>query len=128
MKYYYDIKVKDSFGKTKERLIEALSNEGFGILSEIDLKATFKKKLGIEFRDYVILGTCNPSFSIKAVEAEDKIGTLLPCNVIIQDTGRAYTEVAAVDPVESMKMVDNAEVAGIAEMIRNRLIKALDSI
>ncbi len=128
MKYYYDIKVKDTFENTKDRVIEALSREGFGVLTEINLKDTFKKKLDADFRKYVILGACNPSYSFRALQAEDKIGTLLPCNVIIQESDNGKTEVAAVDPAESMKMVNNPEVEEVAGIIRKKLINALDSI
>ncbi|MEA1887595.1 MAG: DUF302 domain-containing protein [Bacteroidota bacterium] len=128
MEYYYDIKVEDTFESTKEKVTEALSKEGFGILTEIDVKEVFSKKLGVDFRNYIILGPCNPSFSFKAIQAEDKIGTLLPCNVIIQDSGPAYTEVSAVDPTESMKMVSNPEVTRIAETIKQKLINALNSV
>jgi len=128
MKYYYDIKVKDTFESTKEKVTEALSKEGFGVLTEINVKETFRKKLDIDFRNYIILGACNPAFSYKALQAEDKIGTLLPCNVIIQESGHGYTEVAAVDPVESMKMINNPAVAGIADTIRQKLVNALNSI
>ena len=128
MKYYYDIKVKDTFESTKEKVTEALSKEGFGVLTEINVKETFRKKLDIDFRKYIILGACNPAFSYKALQAEDKIGTLLPCNVIIQESGNGYTEVAAVDPTESMKMISNPAVAGIADTIRQKLVNALNSI
>ena len=128
MKYYYDIKVKDTFESTKEKVTEALSKEGFGVLTEINVKETFRKKLDIDFRKYIILGACNPAFSYKALQAEDKIGTLLPCNVIIQESGHDYTEVAAVDPTESMKMISNPAVAGIADTIRQKLVNALNSI
>lgn len=128
MKYYYDIKVKDTFEKTKEKVTEALSKEGFGIITEIDIKDTFRKKLEIDFRKYVILGACNPSFSYQALQSEDKIGTLLPCNVIIQQLDNGDTEVAAVNPIESMKMTNNPEVARIADIISQRLVNALNNI
>ena len=128
MKYYYDIKVKDTFERTKEKVTEALSNEGFGVLTEINVKETFKKKLNVDFRPYVILGACNPSFSHQALQSEDKIGTLLPCNVILQQADKGYIEVAAVNPLESMKMINNPEVAGIADIIRQKLENALNNI
>ncbi len=128
MKYYYDIKVKNTFEKTKEKVTDALSKEGFGIITEINIKDTFKKKLDIDFREYVILGACNPSFSYQALQSEDKIGTLLPCNVIIQQLDDGYIEVAAVNPLESMKMVNNPEVDEIADAIRQKLSNVLNSI
>jgi len=128
MSYYYSIKTKDSFNNTKEKVTDALAEEGFGILTEINVQDVFKNKLGADFRNYVILGACNPAFSYRAIKAEDKIGTLLPCNVIIQDAGDGYTEVAAVDPQESMKMVKEQEIGEIARTIRTKLVSALDSI
>ena len=128
MKYYYDIKVKDTFERIKEKVTEALSNEGFGVLTEINVKETFKKKLNVDFRPYIILGACNPSFSHQALQSEDKIGTLLPCNVIIQQADKGYIEVAAVNPLESMKMINNPEVARIAVLIRQKLENALNNI
>ncbi|MDT8401706.1 MAG: DUF302 domain-containing protein [Bacteroidales bacterium] len=128
MNYYYSIKVKDTFVNARKKVTDALAAEGFGVLSEINIRDAFKNKLGVEFRNYVILGACNPAFSYKALQAEDKIGTLLPCNVILQETGDGYTEVAAVDPQESMKMVNNPEVADIASTIRVKLVNALNSI
>lgn len=128
MNYYYSIKTKDSFDNTKEKVTNALAEEGFGILTEINVQDVFKNKLGVDFRNYVILGACNPAFSYRAITAEDKIGTLLPCNVIIQDAGDGYTEVAAVDPQESMKMVKEQEIGDIAHTISTKLVSALDSI
>lgn len=128
MKYYYDIKIKDNFEATREKVVNALAGEGFGVLTEIDVRDTFRKKLNADFRKYVILGACNPSFSYRALQSEDKIGTLLPCNVIIQESDKGSTEVAAVDPTESMRMIDNQEVAGIALEIRKKLINALKGI
>jgi len=128
MNYYYDIQVKDAFEGTKEKVIEALSKEGFGIITEINIKDTFKKKLDIDFREYVILGACNPSFSHQALQSEDKIGTLLPCNVIIQQLDNGYVEVAAVNPLESMKMINNPELNRITATIRQKLVNALNSI
>jgi len=128
MRYYYDIKVRYNFEETREKVIAALADEGFGVLTEIDIRDTFRKKLNTDFRKYVILGACNPAFSYRAMQAEDKIGTLLPCNVIIQESDNGKTEVAAVDPAESMKMVNNPEVEEVAGIIRKKLINALDSI
>jgi len=128
MNYYYDVRIGDSFDNTKKRVVEALSNEGFGILTEINVKDTFKEKLDVDFRNYIILGACNPSFAHKALKAEDKIGTLLPCNVIIQESDDGFTEVAAVDPAESMRMVGNPDVAEIAGLIKMKLENALNSI
>jgi len=113
MSYYFSKKLDLGFDEAIEKVTEALKGEGFGILTEIDVKETLKKKLDVDFRPYIILGACNPPFAHKALEAEDKIGTMLPCNVIVQklDDG---VEVAAVDPVASMKAVENDQLGDIA--------------
>ena len=128
MDYYYSIKVNDTFENTRKKVTDALAKEGFGVLTEINLKETFKKKLGVDFRQYVILGACNPTYSFKAIQAEDNLGTLLPCNVILQESGKDFISVAAVNPVESMKMVNNPEVEEVAGTIRQKLVRALESI
>lgn len=128
MKYYYEVKVKDSFKDAKEKVTEALSKEGFGILSEINVKETFRKKLDVDFDDYIILGACNPGFAYKAFHADNKIGTMLPCNVIVRNDGKGITEVAAIDPYETMKAIDNKDLNEIAKEIRGKLKNALDAI
>ena len=105
-----------------------LKAEGFGILTEIDIKATLKKKLDVDFYNYKILGACNPPFAYKALLAENKIGTMLPCNVIVQEKEAGQVEVSAVDPVASMQAVENEELAGIAKEIRNKLRKIIDNL
>ncbi|MEE9390261.1 MAG: DUF302 domain-containing protein, partial [Candidatus Aminicenantaceae bacterium] len=107
MSYYFSKKIKESFEEVIEEVNVALKKEGFGILTEIDVKETLKKKLDVEFHKYKILGACNPSFAYKALQAEDKIGIMLPCNVIVQEISERYVEVAAVDPVASMKAIEN---------------------
>ena len=128
MAYYISTTVHHPFGKTIELVTKALEAEGFGVLTEIDVKATMKKKLDVDFRNYRILGACNPPFARKALEAEDKIGTMLPCNVIVQDRGENETEVAAVDPVSSMQAVDNDRLEPIAREIRERLERVVKSL
>ncbi|MFP4483403.1 MAG: DUF302 domain-containing protein [Spirochaetota bacterium] len=128
MTYYIAKKTAGSFDRTIERVKEILSSEGFGILTEIDVKATMKEKLGEDFRDYRILGACNPPFAHKALSAEDKIGTMLPCNVIVQATDSNSVEIAAVDPVASMAAVDNKALKPIAEEIRSRLARVIEQI
>ena len=121
MKYYSEKTLNDvSFEEAIQMVTEALKAEGFGILTEIDVKETMKKKLDEDFRPYKILGACNPPFAFKALQAENKIGTMLPCNVIVQQTD-AGVEVAAVRPKASMAAVDNAELAVIANEIEARL-------
>ena len=121
MKYYYEKILKNiSFEEAIQKVTAALKEEGFGILTEIDVQATLKNKLNEDFRPYRILGACNPPFAHKALMAEDKIGAMLPCNVIIQQSNDGI-EVAAVDPVASMLAVDNKDLAKIAEEIRAKL-------
>jgi uncharacterized protein (DUF302 family) len=110
MKYYISTKVHGEYEEILERVKTELSKEGFGILSDIDVSSTLQKKLDVDFRKYRILGACNPPFSYKALQAEDKIGTLLPCNVIVQELEPGTIEVAAVDPKASMQVVSNKEV------------------
>lgn len=126
---YYHSKILDQSPKEVEpRVREALEDEGFGVLTEIDVKATLKKKLDVDFRPYKILGACNPPAAHQALQAENKIGTMLPCNVIVQETDDGRTEVAAVDPVASMQAVENATLNRIAEEIRDRLRRVIDSL
>ena len=128
MEYYFSKTINDSFENAIEKVTEALKTEGFGILTEIDLKATLKKKLDVDFYNYTILGACNPPFAYKALLAEDKIGTMLPCNVIVQEKVAGQIEVSAVDPAASMQAVENDTLVEIAKEIRDRLKKAIDQL
>ncbi|MGO4820448.1 MULTISPECIES: DUF302 domain-containing protein [unclassified Flavobacterium] len=128
MEYYFSKTITDSFENAIEKVTKGLKEEGFGILTEIDLKATLKKKLDVDFYNYTILGACNPPFAYKALLAEDKIGTMLPCNVIVQEKIAGQIEIAAVDPAASMQAVDNTELAEIAAEIRDRLKNAIDQL
>jgi uncharacterized protein (DUF302 family) len=129
MSYYFAKKLKDiSFDDVVEKVTEALNREGFGILSEINVSETLKKKLDVDFRKYKILGACNPPFAHMALEAEDKIGTMLPCNVVVQETKDGSIEVAAVDPVASMCAIENIELQRIASEIRERLRLVISSL
>lgn len=125
--YYYARTVDLSMEDAEARVREALSEEGFGVLTEIDVQATLKKKLDADFRPYKILGACNPPAAHQALQAEDKIGTMLPCNVILQAKDGA-TEIAAVNPVASMQAIDNDALQGIASDIRDRLQAAVDRV
>ena len=128
MQYYHSTIVKNSsFEQVIDKVTESLKEEGFGILTEIDVKETMKKKLDVDFRSYKILGACNPPFAYKALQAEDKIGTMLPCNVIVQELDHGI-EIAAIDPVASMQAVDNENLSEIAGEIRNKLINAINRI
>lgn len=126
--YYYSRTVDQSPEEAEARVREELEKEGFGVLTEIDVKATLKKKLDVDFRPYKILGACNAPFAHKALEAEDKIGTMLPCNVIVQDAGDGRTEIAAVDPVASMQAVESEALGPIAEEIREKLRTVIDKV
>ena len=105
-----------------------LKKEGFGILTDIDMKATLKQKLDVEFRKYRILGACNPPFAYKALQAEDKIGTMLPCNVIVQEISDGQVEVTAIDPLASMQAVENPALKEIASEISNKLKTVIDRV
>jgi len=129
MDYYFSKTLTDTtFDDVIERTVQALKKEDFGILTEIDIKTTLKKKLGVDFPNYRILGACNPPFAYKALQAEDKIGTMLPCNVIVRETKNGHIEVAAVDPMASMMGVENEALAGIAEEVRDKLKRAVESL
>jgi uncharacterized protein (DUF302 family) len=121
MNYYFTKTVSLSFDTAITRVTEELTKEGFGILTDIDVKATLKKKLDVEFRKYRILGACNPPFAYKALQAEDKIGTMLPCNVIVQEISDGQVEVTAIDPLASMQAVENPALKEIATEISNKL-------
>ncbi len=128
MKYYHEKKLKNiSFDEAIIKVTNALKDEGFGILTEIDIKEILKKKLDKDFRPYLILGACNPPFAYKALLAEDKIGAMLPCNVIVQQSEDGV-EVAAVDPVASMVAVENKALEEIASEIRDKLRSVIDSL
>lgn len=129
MKYYYSkLLINVTFDEAIAKITEALKGEGFGILTEIDIKATLKKKLDVDFYNYKILGACNPPFAYKALLAEDKIGTMLPCNVIVQEKVEGEVEVSAVDPVASMQAIENNELHNIAIEIRGRLQKIIEKL
>ncbi len=121
MSYYFSKTVKGSFEEVVEKVTASLKNEGFGILTEIDVKEILKKKLDVNFRKYKILGACNPPFAYKALQAEDKIGVMLPCNVILQEIAENDVEVAAVDPIASMKSIENQELYRIATQVQEKL-------
>ncbi len=128
MKYYIEKTLNTNFETAILLTKEALEKEGFGVLSEIDIHEKLYSKLNVNFRKYKILGACNPPYAYKALLKEDKIGTMLPCNVIIQEFGENEIEVAAVDPIASMQAVENAELGNIAQEIKGKLEKAIQSI
>jgi uncharacterized protein (DUF302 family) len=126
MKYYFNTIVDLPFDEAVERVTEDLKGEGFGILTEIDVKETLKKKLDVDFPRYRILGACNPPFAYQALLKENKIGTMLPCNVIVQELPSGQVEIAAVDPVASMQAVDNPDLGEVACQIRDKLRKVVE--
>jgi uncharacterized protein (DUF302 family) len=128
VKYYFNKTVEGDFEGVVERTVASLKEDGFGVLTEIDVKATLQKKLGKDFRNYRILGACNPTFAYKALMAEDKIGTMLPCSVIVQEIEPGLIEVAAIDPMASMQAVDNQDLGGIAGIVREKLQNVVDRI
>ena len=128
MNYYFNKTIVADFETVKKRVIEELGKEGFGILSEIDVQETFKNKLDIDFRKYQILGACNPHYAHKAIEAENKIGTMLPCNVILQELEKGKVEVAAINATASMQAIENNKVAEIATVISKKLEKVVAAL
>lgn len=128
MNYYFNKTIKGTFEEVIDKVTAGLKTEGFGVLTEIDMKKTFKSKLDVDLRNYKILGACNPTFAYKALEAEDKIGTMLPCNVIVQELKEGVIEVAAVNPMASMQAVENdklKDIAGAVTTILENVIKGL---
>ncbi len=128
MSYYYATIITGDFEAAVEKVSAELQKEGFGVLANIDIQGALKKKLGVDFRKYRILGACNPPFAIQALDVEDKIGTMLPCNVVIQETNDGKIEVAAVNPVQSMIGVGNDELLKIAEQIGKKLQKVIRAL
>ena len=128
MSYHFSKTVAMDFQAAVDKVTAELKARGFGILTQIDVRQTLKAKLDVEFRPYLILGACNPPFAYRALQAEDKIGTMLPCNVIVQQHADGSVEMSAVDPVASMAAVANAELARVAEEVRNRLRAVIDAM
>ncbi len=128
MTYHFSKVLAMPFDQAILKVTDALKKEGFGILTEIDVRETMKKKLEVEFRNYKILGACNPSLAYQALQAEDKIGTMLPCNVIVQQHSESEVEVSAVDPVASMQAIENPQLGNVAEQVRSKLKAIIDSL
>jgi uncharacterized protein (DUF302 family) len=126
--YYFTTTVNCSYEEAIERVTERLRGEGFGVLTEIDVQATLKKKIDVDFRKYKILGACNPTFAHKALLAEDKIGLMLPCNVIVQETDDGVVEVSAVNPPASMASVENQSLAPIADEVSAKLKRVISGL
>jgi uncharacterized protein (DUF302 family) len=128
MSYYFSKMTDASFEEALTKVADELKKEGFGILTEIDVRETLKKKLDVNFQKYKILGACNPPFAYKALQAENKIGMLLPCNVIVQELPDGKVEVAAIDPVQSMQVVGNPTLKAVAEQIQAKLRNVINNI
>ena len=128
MSYVFTKTVSDSFEQALERVRAELAKEGFGILTEIDVKATLKTKLDVDFRNYRILGACNPPYAYQALQAEAHIGAMLPCNVIVQEYADGKVEVAAIDPLVSMQAIQNVALQAIAEEIQLKLKKVIEQL
>jgi uncharacterized protein (DUF302 family) len=128
MSYYFTKKINGDFESAITKVTEELKKEGFGILTEIDVQATFKKKLDIDFKKYRILGACNPNIAYEAIQAEDKIGIMLPCNVIVQEQEDGIVEVSAVDPIASMVSVQNNSLANIASEVSVKLNRVINNL
>lgn len=128
MNYYFSKTINSSFDEALERVTEALKTEGFGVISEIRMHEKLKEKLGVDFKKYTILGACNPAFAYKALQVEDKIGTMLPCNVLIIEQGNGKIEVAAVNPVASMLAIANPELDDVAQQVTQKLKNVVENL
>ena len=128
MTYYFSKTLDLSFDEAVTRVTDELKKEGFGILTEIDVKATLKKKLDVDFGNYRILGACNPPFAYKALQAEPQIGLMLPCNVIVKEDENGQTTVSAIDPLMSMQAVENETLGEVAGQVKAKLQKVIESV
>jgi uncharacterized protein (DUF302 family) len=128
MAYYFSKKVEGNFEGVLARVVASLKEDGFGVLTEIDVKQIMKKKLGVDFQKYMILGACNPPFAYQALQAEDKIGTMLPCNVIVQEISEDEVEVAAIDPIASMQAIENPSLLPVAQEVQKKLKQVVERV
>jgi uncharacterized protein (DUF302 family) len=128
MPYYYSKIISGKFDDVVAKVTDELKKEGFGVLTQIDVSQTLKNKLNVDFRPYKILGACNPPFAYKALQTEDKIGVMLPCNVIVQDRGNGAVDVAAIEPMTSMQAVKNPALEQIAAEIQEKLHRVIDAL
>ncbi len=127
MSYHFSKRLNAPFDQAVARVIDALKSEGFGVLTDIDVKATLKNKLGVDLRPYRILGACNPPLAYRALQLEDKIGTMLPCNVIVQEHAGGV-EVSAIDPVTSMQAIENPNLAEVAKEVQTKLKRVVNGL
>ena len=128
MSYYFHTILNSTFDEAITRVTEELQKEGFGILSEIDVRQALKKKLDVDFKKYKILGACNPPYAYQALQIEEKIGTMLPCNVIVLENDQGQVEVAAIDPIASMQAIKNPQLHEVAVQIQAKLKKVINSL
>lgn len=128
MSYHFSKIVDYNFEKAIERVTDELKKEGFGVLTEIDVQDTLKKKINVDFHRYKILGACNPHFAYKALSSENKIGTMLPCNVVVQQHNDGKVEVTAVDPVASMASIKNENLGAVATEVREKLMRVIENV
>jgi len=128
MEYYFSKILNVSFDEAVKLTNEALKIEGFGVISEINMHDKLKEKLGVDFKRYKILGACNPPYAYKALQAEDKIGTMMPCNVLVIEQGQNEIEIAAVNPIASMQAITNPSLGNIALEVTNKLKKVIDNL
>lgn len=128
MSYYFAQRLRSSFDDAVAKTTAALKEEGFGIITEIDVKETLKRKLDVDFRRYKILGACNPKLAHEALKLEDKVGTMLPCNVIVQELDSGQVEVATIDPVASMQAIGNPELERKAQIVRQKLRQVIERL
>lgn len=128
MDYYVSKMLNVNYDKVIQRVTDALKAEGFGIISEIDLQEKFKEKLGVNYKKYRILGACNPGYAYKAIQIEEKIGTMLPCNVLVIEQENGHTEVSAVNPIASMMAIENKGLETIAMEITEKLKRVISNL
>lgn len=128
MSYYISTKLKLGFDEAIDQIERALAAEGFGIISRIDIQEALKTKIGVDFRPYTILGACNPELAYQALQLEDKVGTMLPCNVVVQAREAGEVEIAAIDPVASMQAIENADLNNAAQQVRERLARVIQAL
>ena len=128
MEYYFSKMLNVSFDVAVKQINEALKTEGFGVISEINMHDKLKEKLGVDFKRYKILGACNPPYAYKALQAEDKIGTMMPCNVLVIEQGQNKIEIAAVNPIASMQAITNPSLGNVALEVTNKLKKVIDNL
>ncbi len=127
MDYHFTRTMDISFEDAVDKVTQALKKEGFGVLTQINVRDTLKKKLNVDFKEYLILGACNPEFAYKALQSEDKIGTMLPCNVIVQESSTKI-EVSAINPIASMQAVKNQSLSEVAKIVTDKLKRVIESI